>query len=422
MSTSFDIYSVGNDGQPANVGNWDKSGEPALKIEEEDLKFKDGSSQVPLSACSSPCPLGEHQTYPEGEDSGCWTCAPCPQGTVSNKSNSINCFQCQFGTTANPNGTQCVNYEIDYFSWFDPMGQFVIFLVVVGVVIVLFSIGIFAQNNSSKVVTIGGLNLCVFFLFGCLILFLSPIPLLMEPSDVTCTSFIGVFSIALTIPLACLISKTAIVSERYFDDDNVLTKTSLGKRPRALVIGICIILQIVIVALGNYFASPSIVHQDTDVWNVKYAECPYYKSFPFWISFGFNIGLGVFVNVLSCNADKIEERFSELKNIIVTSLFFYLMCLINVAIIYREINEGLAAAQSVMCFMFGSSFALNFILRKVYLILYKTKSDGTVEEEQLIESDPNAPKKVTAMRHSDGYKHHGIIQMRIEDDDEEADA
>jgi len=424
QSYSFSFHSVrGNTNFTMKVkhlkGEWrdEKNG---FELSKRGMRWKGGSKIVPTSMCSDACPMGSVRVYPNGE-SCCWSCQKCPNGTVSNVTNAKECYRCPLGLTPEPGQKECVPYKKHYFNWFNAMGQFMIFLMVFGLCITLFSLGIYSQNSEHPVMKASGYKIMCFYLIGCAACFLAPIPLLMEPSVKTCSSYIGIFNVALTIPLAVMISKSAKITENYFDDEGDLIKGTLGSRPRALVILIVLCLQLGIVIAGLFLDPPKTLHMDTDQWDEKFAECSTYISLPFWAAFTYNMVISIICHFLSCSSTKVEANFSELKHIVCCLLWFHLGCIMEISLIYAEKNQRLAQAQAVMCIVFGFFFILNFAVPKVYIILFKTKADGTVEDDasQSLLEDGEKDPKVTATSHSDGFKHHGIVQMRIKEEVEE---
>jgi vomeronasal 2 receptor len=363
------------------IGSWKPANEPKMEFDESSLKFKDGSTKIPLSACSPKCLPGTYRKYPEGGDKCCWTCTECDDGLITNTSNADVCLTCQQGFTALPNKTNCAEYNLVFFHWFSPMGQFMIFMMVVGICLTLFALGILSQNSDHIVVKLGGYKLMSCYLLGCTLLMLSPIAILIEPSTTTCSSFIGVFSIGVTIPLAVLISKAALITENLYDPEGDLIKNTLGRRPRALVVLIVLCAQVAVVIIGSLLSPPQIRHTESDRWDWKYAECANTKSASFWAPFFFNIFLGVLVNVMSCGAKRINDNFGELRNVCVTTLLFFLACLIHAILIFKLLNMNLMEGQALISVIYGLFFLVGFMFPKVHVILFEVVNE---EEEVAI--------------------------------------
>jgi hypothetical protein len=385
LSNNYELHQMqglGDEFTSKVVGEWQREEIPNL-TEESEYRFKKGVEELPLSACSPQCPPSEYRNYEDSNDACCWACTTCPDGLVTNISNADTCISCGRGFTSLPNQTACVSYNLVFFHWFSAMGQFMIFMIVLGICLTLFSLGIVSQNSEHIVVKLGGYKLISWYLFGCAMMMMAPVAILVEPTITTCSSFIGVFNMAITIPLAVLISKSALITETLFDSEGDLVKGTLGRRPRAIVCLIGIIIQLVIIIVGALLDPPIIRHTDSDRWDWKYAVCANSKSTPFWASFFYNVFLGVLCNVLSCNAKRINDNFGELRNVCVTTLWYFLCCVIHAILIFKLDNMALLEGQALVCIIYGLFFLIGFILPKVYIILFKSIN----EEDELAEAN-----------------------------------
>lgn len=383
LSNNYEVHQMqgaGNVTDTKYIGTWKPASEPKLDLNSKDLRFKGGSLVMPLSACSPKCSAGTFRKYSEDGDKCCWDCTPCADGLITNTSNADICLSCQQGFTAFPNQTNCSEYSLVYFHWFSAMGQFMIFLMVCGICLALFALGIVSQNSDHIVVKLGGYKLMSFYLLGCALLAMCPVAILIEPSPTTCSSFIGMFCIGVSIPLAVLISKSAIVTENLYDPEGDLIKYTLGRRPRVVVILIVLCAQVGVVIVSSVLSPPEIKHTDSDRWDWKYAECANTKSASFWAPFFFNFFLGILCNVLSCGAKRINDNFGELRNICCTTLLFFLACLIHAVVIFKLLDMNLMEGQAVLCVIYGLFFLIGFVFPKIHIILFET-----VNEEDEVE-------------------------------------
>jgi len=99
-------------------------------------------------------------------------------------------------------------------------------------------------------------------------------------------------------------------------------------------------------------------------------------------------------------------------------LIFYMNSLAEVIIFYRVRNEQLAVGQAVMCILMAMSFYFFFIWPKVWYVLFKSK-DGKIQRspEPIPQDDDHM---TTAIHSSDAFKQHGVVQMRLKQNDAEA--
>lgn len=398
------------------VGSWEKQpNKRALTPLKQQFKWKNGSAETPVSACSNTCALGYKRKFQDANSKCCWICEKCPNGTFSNITNSDQCLTCGEGCVPNPDQTGFVYYKLKHFKWFGPLGSFIIFLIVVACCFVLLALGIISQNSDHELVQLSGYNILCLYLIGCLLLCLAPLPLLVTPTVESCSGYIGLFNLALTILFAVLMARSGIVNSYYDENTDEVIKGGLGKFPRLVVVSVVLLVQVILMIAGLSIDPPLTMHNDTENWDLKYWECSNWASYVFWIGFGYNITLSVIGNFLSCSSTKMDDVCGELKWILITYLVFYINALVEIIIFYRVVDESLAVGQAVMCIIMAMTFYFFFIWPKVFVILFRSKKDGKSlrHRQKLLSQDDDNGVMTTAMHQSDGYRHHGVVQMRI---------
>ena len=180
---------------------------------------------------------------------------------------------------------------------------------------------------------------------------------------------------------------------------------------------ILVLVQGIILIVANSMYPPPTYHSDTDVYYIKYAECSNWDSWGFWVAFSFNIALSIIGNFMSCSTTKMEEICEELKWLLITYLIFYMNGLVEIILIYRVKNQQLAVGQAVMCIIMALSFYFFYIWPKVWYVLFRS-TDGKIN--QSLERVPQDEDNLTTAIHSaDAYKHHGVVQMRLKQEDDE---
>jgi len=400
------------------VGSWENqpNREP-LRLSKQNIEWKNGSKETPVSSCSETCALGFYREFTNDVIKCCWECKACPNGTFSNITNSNTCLTPCEGCVAKPDKTGYVKYEVQNFKWFGPKGSFLIFLIVLASCFILLALGIISQNSDHELIQLSGYNLLCLYLIGCLLLTLAPIPLLVTPTVSSCNGYIAVMNIGLTVIFAVMMTRTSYVND-FYDENGQVVKGGLGKHPRFIIIMTLIFIQALILIIVNNLYPPQTMHSATDNYAVKYAECSSWASWGFWVAFSFNIALSLIGNFMSCSSTKMEDICEELKWLLITYLIFYMNSLAEVIIFYRVRNEQLAVGQAVMCILMAMSFYFFFIWPKVWYVLFKSK-DGKIQRspEPIPQDDDHM---TTAIHSSDAFKQHGVVQMRLKQNDAEA--
>ena len=429
IATKFELYNTHGDTEDGfkslRLGQWNSDSQPPfLRIDNSKISFKNGSKEKPISVCSELCKMGYQRVY--NNDKCCWVCEKCPESTVSNITNANVCVSCPEGHVAKPDQTECVRYKLERFHLFGGAGAFLIFLIVIGACLCLFGLGIISQNSDHELVKAIGYKMLVYYILGCLICFISPIPLLVGPTVTSCSVYIAIFNIGLTIPFSVLIARSALINS-YYDQEGKTSRQGICSFPRAIAISVILLIQILILIVGIAVDPPLTMHNLTDAWNVRYFECSSWASYVFWISFGYNIALSIVGNFLSCNSTKMEENCEELKYILITYCIFYLLGLTEICIFYRAHDDELAGGQGYMCVLFGLGFFMCFIWPKIYIILFRSKEDHkTINREALMRDHEHDHDihMTTAIHAATGFRGRGVVQMKIKEesiDDVEAE-
>ena len=421
IATKFELYNTHgdteNDFKSVRLGQWNSDSlPPFLRIDNSKISFKNGSKEKPISVCSEPCKMGYQRVY--SNDKCCWVCEKCPGGTVSNITNANVCISCPDGHAAKPDQTECAKYKLERFHLFGGAGAFLIFLIVIGVCLCLFGLGIISQNSEHELVKAIGYKVLVYYILGCLICFISPIPLLVGPTFTSCSVYIAIFNIGLTIPFSVLIARSALINS-YYDEEGKTSRQGICSFPRAIAISLILLIQILILIIGIAVDPPLTMHNLTDAWNVRYFECSSWASYVFWISFGYNIALSIVGNFLSCSSTKMEENCEELKYILITYCVFYLLGLTEICIFYRAHDDELAGGQGYMCVLFGFAFFMCFMWPKIYIILFRSKEDHkTINKEALMRDHEHDHDihMTTAIHAATGFRGRGVVQMKIKEE------
>ena len=406
------------------AGRYDTKAKPKLYLNKGVMRWKNASRATPVSKCSADCFQGWQRIIPEHRAKCCWRCTQCPFGHISKSNNSAYCLKCGLKFVANPSQTSCVRFKQTSFRWFDPVGEFMIFLITAGLCATFFTLGIFSQNRECEFIKAADYKMMFFMLFGVGLCFFTPVPLLLEPSAASCIAYVIMFNFGLTIPLAVLFIKSPAIRDRFYDENNELKNGRLGSMPHLVVIAVLLGIQAVILGIGIHFTSTHIVYFPTKQWDLMYVECAYVKNEIFWVSFGYNVILSVLLNLLSWNGKNVEEHYKEQKWVCISTCAFYLVSYCFVTSLYTVYGSHVVEAASVIIILFGFMFILTYFGPKLRLILFHQPPKpvfGPDGKPLLPEEDKeDKPQSLTAhMSAVEGFKlegRHKILGMKIKSD------
>jgi len=411
---------IGAGGKLTNkyMGLWDETTMTgALNMMKGKISWSGGAKETPESVCSATCAPGSLRKFTDGEC--CWQCQRCPNGTVSDTSNAKECSTCPEGTVVRPDQSGCKKYSLRYFEWFGGPGAVVIVLMIIGVALVLFGLGVFSQNSHHELVLNANYNSLCLFLLAVLILIFAPVPLLVKvPTASACSVYIFLFNVGTSIALGILTSRSAWLNG-FFDDNGELTKGTLGRYPRSTVVVAVTVLQVIIMIIAFNMESILTLHNLTDQWDVRYHECSTWASSTFWAGFVFNILVSVVGNSMSCSSIDMEKDAFELKYILLGHLMFYLWGICELVVFFRCNDEHLAGGQAIVCLLLAISLFFVYAWPKIYAILFNSKGGKLIPQEEEEEDEENVITEASAVSSKAGFTGQGIVSVKIREEDDE---
>ena len=401
------------------MGMWNEANlendQDALSMRKADIRWSAGEKVTPESVCSATCAPGSLRKFTTGEC--CWACDRCPNATASNVSNAKSCSACPEGTVVRPDQSGCKAYSLQYFEWFGGAGAVVIVLMIIGVALVLFGLGVFSQNSQHEVVINANYNSLCFFLLAILLLIFAPVPLLVKvPSGGSCSAYILMFNIAIAIVLGVLMSRSAAVNG-LFDESGELAKGTLGRYPRTTIVVGVTVLQLIVLIIAFSMETVLTLHNLTDVWDERYHECSSWASSTFWAGFVVNIVVSVVGNSLSCSSIDMEANVYELKYVLLGHLMFYMWGLVELIVFFRCNDEHLAGGQAIVALLMAISFFFVYAWPKMFAILFQSKGGKLIpQEEEEEDEEQGVITEATAVSSKAGFTGQGIVSVKIREE------
>ncbi|XP_014835887.1 PREDICTED: extracellular calcium-sensing receptor-like, partial [Poecilia mexicana] len=83
----------------------------------KNLTWLDGDTQVPVSVCSESCPPGTRKVLQKGKPICCYDCIPCPEGEISNMTDSPDCIPCPGEFWSNAKRDACFPKPVEFLSF-----------------------------------------------------------------------------------------------------------------------------------------------------------------------------------------------------------------------------------------------------------------------------------------------------------------
>uniref|UniRef100_A0A8C5PI15 G-protein coupled receptors family 3 profile domain-containing protein n=1 Tax=Leptobrachium leishanense TaxID=445787 RepID=A0A8C5PI15_9ANUR len=199
--------------QYVTVGQYTEfaSEDKKLLIDPSKIQWRTKNNEVPKSRCTDKCLPGYRKVPREGAQTCCYDCARCPDGEISNRSDSENCIKCPDTEWPNEKKNQCILRLEEFLSYSDVITAVfsvlsaLFFLITIGILIIfiIFKDTAIVKANNTRLSFL--LLVSIMLTFPCVFLFLG------RPADITCMLRQSTFSIIFSIAISCVLGKTIMI-------------------------------------------------------------------------------------------------------------------------------------------------------------------------------------------------------------------
>ena len=231
------------------VGRWDAMNETArLTMYEDRIFWAGGETRIPESICRERCTFGNIPVHLS--EACCWGCHRCPQDAIV--VNDSHCEKCPKGLWPNENYTRCTPYPEIQVSTNEPVILVVIVLSGLGIFLTLLTVaGMLAHWHHPRIKA-SSRELSYFNIVGLILAFLTIFPLILKPSQTSCSVAQTVISVCLTLTFAPTLLKVSRIY-RIFRAGKRSTQRPSFIGPREQIIMVTIIVGLQVSKIYNFF-------------------------------------------------------------------------------------------------------------------------------------------------------------------------
>ena len=337
---------------------------------------------VPNSECSLPCEEGEIKEY-YASGKCCWKCKKCPITSIimDNK-----CQGCTLGYKANLKQTICTKLPVITMSPTFNLSIWVITISTVEVIGIFLIAYVYLKHFSSHIIKSSSRELALFSLFGSLLMLLTPVIFVLEPTKMACYTQKILVGLSLTCCYSPLVLKTNRVF-RIFASSNKFKLRRLvlvSMRSQFLLISAMIGIQLLIGTFWVLTDKPVIITNYPPQQDIAVRQCNIRGTGAF-LNLTFPIALMVASTFWAFKTRHLPETFSEIKSIGVT--MYITMFLATLAFIFifilNGINQSVFTEIYVVCFTLQAIVFVNLIGQFAMKIksLYKQDNIEQVQEK-----------------------------------------
>ncbi|XP_026169528.1 extracellular calcium-sensing receptor-like [Mastacembelus armatus] len=340
------------------------------------ITWVEGRTQVPVSVCTDSCPKGTHKVLQKGKPICCYDCVPCPEGEISNATDSTDCFPCPNEFWPNAEKDTCVPKPVEFLSFSEILGVILATFSVGGACLAIITATIFFQHRTSPIVRANNSELSFLLLFSLTLCFLCSLTFIGAPSEWSCMLRHTAFGITFVLCISCVLGKTMVVLMAFkatLPGSNIMKL--FGPLQQRMTVILFTFIQVLICSVWLIFSPPFPMKNFTIYKERIILECSLGSAIGFWAVLGYIGLLAVFCFVLAVLARKLPDNFNEAKFITFSMLIF---CAVWITFIPAYVSSPGKFTVAVEIFaILASSFGLILCIfvPKCFIILFKPEKN-----------------------------------------------
>ncbi|XP_069816341.1 extracellular calcium-sensing receptor-like [Dendropsophus ebraccatus] len=311
--------------QQVKVGSYDTSTTSGniFTINTSHIQWGAGHHEVPVSVCSSSCPPGFRKAATKGQPSCCFQCIPCPNGEISNHTDSLQCIKCPWDMWPNPTQDYCCPKTQEYLSQEDPLGVTLMAIGISSSLVPVAILGLFIRYRTTPIVRANNYSLSCLLLVSLSLCFLCSLVFIGYPQYEICLLRQVTFAIVFALCVSCILAKTIMVVIA-FEATRPGSQLRKWTRPCVsyLIVTSCVLIQIFLCIMCLTFSPPFPEVKSESHSGVLIIQCNEGSPLAFWSVLGY-LGLLASISfIVAFLARRLPDSFNEAKFITFSMLAF----------------------------------------------------------------------------------------------------
>ncbi|XP_069832205.1 vomeronasal type-2 receptor 26-like [Dendropsophus ebraccatus] len=334
---------------------------------------------IPRSQCSENCPIGSRKLKNDKKQICCYDCVVCPEGEISNLTDSENCIKCLDTEWSSSKSDQCFPKLEDFLSFSDGLSIALSSIAVLFWTISILILGIFVSHKDSPIVKANNKTLSFILLISLSLCFLCVFLFIGRPVDKTCKLRQIVFGIIFSISVSSVLAKTIMVYMAFrISRPGSRWKKLIGVKVSNSIVALASSIEVIISIIWLYF-SPPYLEQDTHSYHRKVIiQCNEGSQVGFFAVLGYLFVLAAVSFTVAYLARTLPDRFNEAKYITFSMLVFCSVWITMVPSYLSTKGKNMVAVEIFSILTSGAGLLGFIFFPKCYVIFVKPQLNTKV--------------------------------------------